>query len=75
MNKTLLRMLIEQHVTRGAATTFATESERLGEAMAREIFKDRAFREEMVKMARAAFSRTMDDLRKPARPRRTKRRR
>jgi hypothetical protein len=73
MAKTLLHTLIEQNVMRGAATTFATESDRIGEELAREILREPAFREQIRVLAKRAFARVLDDLGKPARPSRRRR--
>lgn len=52
---TNLERLIKAQVERTTVTTLTTATDKIAEEMAREILKDRAFREEMQTMIRRHF--------------------
>jgi hypothetical protein len=62
MMQTTLAELLEQAVAKGCYQAFARTAEQIGEALAREILNEPAFREAMQELARVAFNRALADL-------------
>lgn len=62
MTRTQLTDVIDHAVERSTATAFARWADKMAEDMAKEVMKDKAFKAEMIALARAAFRRALTQL-------------